>query len=536
MIMIYEDLAEAVRLAVKNKYSIDVEAPKMEMPERGFGDFSTSLPFRLAAQLKLAPKRIAAELASELRGDFIERAEAAGAGYINIWLTNDYWREQLSKIDQDYSSSDLGRGKKVQVEFISANPTGPLTIGNARGGFIGDVLTRVLKRVGYDARSEYYFNDAGTQVSKLVESAKMEADVIPETDERQYRGEYIKAVAAKFSAELKSMPDEELKPLLTNEIIVNYIKPAVAKMGIDFDVWFNETEIITDGTFAKVMARLKKLNLIFERDGAVWLKTGELGDERDERVIVKSNGDPTYMAPDIAYHENIFGKRGFDAAIKVLGPDHIAQFPSVYAAVHALHPDKEFKMAGYQWLRVIRDGREFKVSKRLGQFITIADLIDQVGMPVARFLTLMRSSESHMDFDLDLAREQSAKNPYYYVMYSYARANSILDKAAAAGLRSAGLRPADVTFELKDSQLELVKLASSLPTLLEDIAATFEVHRLIFFGLEVAKLFTEYYESVKIIGLPKEQAEKELYFVARFVDLMDVYWRLLGIEPQKEMR
>jgi arginyl-tRNA synthetase len=301
-------------------------------------------------------------------------------------------------------------------------------------------------------------------------------------------------------------------------------------MGIEFDVWFNETQTINDGTFARVMAKLKELGLIFERDGAIWLKTSELGDERGERVLVKSNGDPTYMAPDIAYHENIFGQRKFDGAIKVLGPDHIAQFPSVYAAVHALHPDKEFKMCSYQWLRVIRDGEEVKVSKRLGQFITIADLIDQVGMPVARFLTLMRSADSHMDFDLDLAREQSAKNPYYYVMYAYARANSILDKAAAADLR-----PAEGEFELSDVQLEIVKLASSLTCLLEEIADTYEVHKLTFFGLELAKLFTEYYESVKIIGLPKARAEQELYFVARFVDAMNVYWQLLGIEPQRRM-
>jgi arginyl-tRNA synthetase len=529
--MIYEELAEVVRLAVKNQYQLDVETPKIERPERGFGDFTTNVAFRLAGQLKLPPQRVAEELAAGLVGGLVERAEAAGAGFINLWLSNEYWCARLAEFNTGYGASEFGAGRKLQVEFISANPTGPLTIGNARGGFIGDVLTRVLKRVGYDARSEYYFNDAGTQVGKLLESVKMEAGIVPETEERQYRGDYIKALAEKFADDLKTKSDDELKPLLTGEVVATYIKPAVAKMGIEFDVWFNETEIINDGTFDKVMAKLKDLGLIFERDGAVWLKTADLGDERGERVIVKSNGDPTYLAPDIAYHENIFGKRGFDGAIKVLGPDHIAQFPSVYAAVHALHPDKEFKMVSYQWLRVIRDGVEVKVSKRLGQFITISDLIDQVGMPIARFLTLMRSADSHMDFDLDLAREQSAKNPYYYVMYSYARANSVLEKAAEAGLKAAAGE-----FKLNEPQRELVMLANSLPTLLEEMAVSYEVHKLIFFGLEMSKLFTEYYESTRIIGLPKEQAEKELFFVARFIDVMDVYWQLLGIEPQKQMR
>ena len=238
---------------------------------------------------------------------------------------------------------------------------------------------------------------------------------------------------------------------------------------------------------------------------------------------------PTWR-PDIAYHVNVFGARGFDYAIKVLGPDHVAQFPSVYAAVHALYPNARFRMAGYQWLRVVRDGREVKVSKRLGQFITVQELIEQVGQPVALFLTLMRASESHMDFDLNLAAETSSKNPYYYVMYAYARANSIMAKAAERQLQ-----PSDEPGELGSSALALVRLMDRLPEMIRAMAEDFGVHRLTFYGLDLAKQFTEYYDQVRIIDLPPHEATNELYLVQRFITFMTIYWSLLGIMPQVRM-
>jgi arginyl-tRNA synthetase len=528
--MITQKLAQAVTQAVAKKYGITLEAVEVEYAPEGFGDFTTNVAFGLAKQLKQAPRDIAQELATVLACQELERAEAAGAGYLNMYLTPDYWQAQLKAIGPTYGQSKAGSGQKAQVEFISANPTGPTTIGNARGGFIGDVLARVLEHTGYEVVREYYFNNAGTQISRLLESVKMEAGVLAETEERQYRGEYISELAAEFKDRLGSLDDEELKQLITQAILKRYIEPAVAAMGIEFDVWFNEHDLIKDGSFEQTVARLRSLGLVFERDGAVWLKTGELGDERSERVIIKSNGDPTYMAPDIAYHVNVFGVRNFDYAIKVLGPDHIAQFPSVYAAVHKLFPDKRFTMAGYQWLRVVRDGKEVKVSKRLGQFITIKDLIDQVGLPVARFLTLMRSADSHMDFDLDLAKEESAKNPYYYVMYAYARAQSLMAKAAEQGLR-----PSGEAGMLSAPELALVKYMTRFPELVTQMAEDYGVHRLTFFGLELAKLFTELYEQERILDLPAPAASERLVVVERFITFMEVYWHLLGIEPQQRL-
>jgi arginyl-tRNA synthetase len=496
-----------------------------------FGDFATNIAMVNAKPLKQAPRAIAERLVEALQGlESVERVEVAGPGFINLTLKTQYWAKALEAIDDDFARSQLGKGQKVQVEYVSANPTGPTTIGNARGGFIGEVLARVLDRAGYEVVREYYFNNAGTQISKLLESVKMEAGLVPASDERQYRGQYIADLAKEYAGELKTKPDAELKELITRRILEQYIRPAMKAMGIEFDVWFNEADLLRDGRFDETVRLLRQRDLVFERDGATWIKTGALGDAREERVIIKSNGDPTYMAPDLAYHADIFGHRGFDYAIKVLGPDHVAQFPSVYAVVHELFPDKQFRMAGYQWMRVMRDGQEVKVSKRLGQFITVQELIEQVTQPVALFLTLMRSAESHMDFDLNLAVEQSARNPYYYVMYAYARAHSILRKAAERGLKPAGSYT-----DPSERELGLIKQMLRLPELVEDIAVNYTVHQLTFYGLEIARLFQEYYEQERILGLPEREAASKLLFVQRFVTFMDIYWSLLGIVPQDHM-
>ncbi len=530
--MIAKKLNQELSVLIKNAFDLEVSPDQVNlMPvEEQFGDLGTSIALQLAGRLGKNPREIAEQLANNFDNESVKQVSVAGAGYLNITLADAYWSAAVSGIDANYAKNDLGKDKKTQVEFISANPTGPTTIGNARGGFIGDVLSNVLAESGYQVTREYYFNNAGTQISKLLESIKMQAGLVPETDERQYRGEYIEKIAQQFKSDLQEKSDDELGALITTHILKEYIEPAVKSMGITFDEWFNEKTVLEDGSFAATIEKLKELNLVFERDGAVWLNTGKLGDERAERVIIKSNGDPTYMAPDIAYHANIFGKRDFDYAIKVLGPDHIAQFPSVKAAVTALYPDKELRMASYQWLRLMKDGKEVKVSKRLGQFVTVQDLVEQVGQGVARMLILMRSASSPMDFDLDLAREQSNENPYYYVMYSYARAHSLLKKAEAAGLQ-----PAATPGELDKHDIRLIKELIRLPEALPEIADDYQVHKLAFMAHEWAQAFHDYYESAKILDLPKEQAETKLLVIKKYQVAMRVLLELLGIEPVDSM-
>lgn len=530
--MVTQKLNSELAQLIKTTFDLDITPDQVDFipVEEQFGDFGSSVVLGLARELKKNPREIADELAAKFESESVDQISVAGAGYLNVTLRPEYWQGVLSAIGPDYAKNDLGQGKKVQVEFISANPTGPTTIGNARGGFIGDVLSNVLAQSGYQVTREYYFNNAGTQISKLLESVKMQAGLIPESDERQYRGEYIEKIAEMFKSELETKSDDELGALITTYILEEYIEPAVKAMGITFDEWFNEKTVLEDGSFEAVIEKLRSLDLVFERDGAVWLNTGKLGDEREERVIIKSNGDPTYMAPDIAYHANIFGKRDFDAAIKVLGPDHIAQFPSVKAAVLALYPDKELKMASYQWLRLMKEGSEVKVSKRLGQFVTVQDLVQQVGVGVARMLILMRSANSPMDFDLDLATQQSNENPYYYVMYSYARAHSLLKKAKEAGLEPAG-QPG--TLDMND--IRVIKAIHQLPAVLPEIAADYQVHKLAFMAHEWAQAFHDYYESAKILDLPQEQATTKLLVIQKYQVALGVLLGILGIEPVESM-
>lgn len=523
--MTREQISKIVSTAVKSQFDIEL-MPTVDYAEAQFGDFATNAAFQLAGQLKRSPGEIAAELAGAIKDPVVASAAAAG-GYINLKLADDVWLGELDKINSKYGASQHGKAQKVQVEFVSANPTGPLTLGNARGGFIGDVLARVLGHSGYDVTREYYFNDAGSQIVKLVESIKSAAGLV-HPKEIQYKGDYIEELAKKFRKQLESKDDAELGRLITQDIFERFIKPATDKMGISFDVWFNERDL-GGQAFNEALDRLKRAGLYEEKDGATWAKTTKLGDERD-RPIIKTGGDVTYLGNDIAYHLNIFEERGFDRAIKLWGADHAGQVPSLRLIMQKLCPDKKLDFLIMQFVRLMRDGQEVKMSKRAGTYVTTDELIDEVGADVARFFFLMRSADSHMDFDLDLAKEESQKNPYWYVMYAYVRANSILQQAS-----DKSLKPATASKKLSPEAQTLTKQMTQLPELIAEMAEDYGVHRLTFFGIEVAKLWHDYYESRHILSLEAKEAEAELYFVQQFKEFMEVYFELLGIKPISKM-
>ncbi len=523
-----QEIAQIVSKAVKSVFGVDAEA-QISPAEALFGDFSTNIAFMLVKTLKKAPGVLAMELAAGMQHPNIVKVESAGSGYVNITMTTEYWVERLGEISSVYGSSKVGAGKKLQVEFISANPTGPLTIGNARGGFTGDVLSRVLQHQGYDVVKEYYFNDAGTQVSKLVESVKASAGLI-NPEKIQYQGPYINSLAEEFKQELNLKSDKELGHLLTQAIFKKHLEPAIKRMGVSFDVWFNERDLFSGGGFRNTLGKLKQAGLVYEKDGATWLASHSYDPSREDRVLIKSNGDVTYLGNDLAYHLNIFQERGFDIAIKLLGPDHVAQFPSLQLTIKQIIPEKELKLAMFQWVRLIKDGKEVKVSKRAGNVVTVDDLIDDISADVARFFFLMRSAESQMDFDLDLAKEQSQKNPYWYIMYSYVRANSILAQA-----KDSQLEPGKHINVLNSNERALVKQMAQFPKLISLIAQDYGVHRLAFYGLELARLFHEYYESTRIIVLPREEAAQKLYLLHQFTLFMQVYFSVLGITPIEKM-
>ncbi len=517
-----------IAAAIEQQYQVSEFETVISYPEPNFGDYSTNAAFGLSKTLKMAPIQIAEALAARISHPDIEQVTAIN-GFINLRMKQSYWIKQLAAINRQFGSLDLGGGAKVQVEFISANPTGPLTLGNARGGYVGDVLASVLQRAGYMVTREYYFNNAGTQIRNLVGSVKAAAGLIPLTDDH-YPGAYIADLAKEYATDLTTKSDTELAEQLTNAIFERYIRPAIDKMGIDYDHWFNESDLISSGAIIETLAALDTKQLTEEHDDALWLKSGQLGDSRDQRVLRKGSGDYTYLATDLAYHQNIFEVRQMDTSIKIWGSDHVGQVDSLRLAVKALLPEAKLEFLILQWVRLIKDGQEIKMSKRAGNFVTVEELVDEVGTDVARYLFLMRSTDTAMDFDLELAKEQSQKNPLYYVMYSYARANSLLEQAA---LRK--LSPLSTIETLSAPEVALIRHLSRFPDLIAEIATTYEVHKLTFFGQMAAQLFHDLYESERIIDLDKAEACKRLYVIDRYHCFMLAFFDTLGIKPVERM-
>jgi arginyl-tRNA synthetase len=530
-ISIRQQLSGIIAEAVEAKFEVALSVqPEITYAQSGFGDFATNVAFQLAKELGKAPKVIAEELATAISHPDIKQAEAAGNGYVNLTMTEAYWLEQLGAIDEGFIKTDQGKGQKLQVEFISANPTGPLTLANARGGFLGDVLSNVMATIGYEVTREYYINDGGGQVAKLVDSLRAEVG-LPIEGERQYAGEYIAELAKKVDPREYDDADKLSRDAV--ETLLGEIKEAVGSLGITFDEWTSERELVESGVTERVMAALRAKDLVYSKDDAEWLASSKYGDERD-RVLVKADGNYTYLVNDLAYHLAIFGERGYARAIKLWGADHAGQVASLKLTTQQLEPKAELDFVLLQFVRLIQDGQELKMSKRAGTYVTIEELLAALeqgvgkayAASVARWFFLMRSSDNRIDFDLGLASEQSQQNPYFYVMYAYARAHSILAKA-----KERELEPGTTTESLSEAELGLIRLMSRLPELVGEVADDFEAHRLIFFGLEVAKAFQEYYEGTRIIDLEAKEAAQKLYLVQQFIVFMDLYWALLGIKP-----
>ncbi|MBC7262082.1 MAG: arginine--tRNA ligase, partial [Chloroflexi bacterium] len=458
--MIRDEIAELVCQAIKEAQKrkalpkfdipkIPVERPKQE----GHGDFATPVCLQLASLARMAPARIAQVVVEHLaHPDYLEGVEVAGPGYINFVLSAQWLAQQVEVIlraGDRYGDIDLGKRRKVQVEFISANPTGPLHIGSGRNAVVGDALANVLAAAGYDVQREYYVNDAGTQMGLFAESlyaryaqALGQDEPMPEGG---YQGSYMVEMGQRAAREygrrfldmeraeaLKALGDIGLKYTLES------IQADVALMGIRFDRWFSERTLYEDGTFDHVMALLRERNYIAERDGAVWFVATALGADKDE-VIIRSGGAPGYFASDIAYHYDKFVRRGFDWVIDVWGADHQGHVPRMYAMMRALGIDpKRLSIVIYQLVTLKRRGEVVRLSKRTGDIITLREVLEDVGADAVRFFLLSRAAESQMDFDLELAKEHSNENPVYYIQYAHARISSILRVAQERGLELDG--------------------------------------------------------------------------------------------------
>jgi arginyl-tRNA synthetase len=501
-----KQLKQALKtIGVKTEKSLTIDIASSKQKEHG--DFATNLPFQLAQIIKKTPREIGQQIVSHIKLDpsWVDKAEIAGAGFINFTLSRQFLQSILSEIIKKgpkYGHGDLGKNRKTQVEFVSANPTGPLTIGHGRQAVLGDTIARLLEVTGYKVIREYYFNDAGRQMRMLGDSVRLRyLEILGEAvdfPDDYYQGEYIKEIARKAVNEkkesLKHVEDGLYFQNLAETEIFDLIKQTVKKLGIQFDVFYNEKFLYETGKIEVVIQELLDKNLAYDKDGAVWLHTTKLGMDQD-RVIVKSSGEPTYRLPDIAYHKDKF-ERGFDLIIDIFGADHIATYPDVLAGLEALGYDKtKVKVLIHQFVTLTEGKEKIKMSTRKANFITLDELMDEVGVDVTRYFFINRSMSSHLNFDLTLAKTQSEENPVYYVQYAHARICSILRHAKREGYNPES--KADLALLESPEETELIKILMAFPHIVTEAAVHFEPHRIPAYLEEVATAYHRFQHAGK---------------------------------------
>ncbi len=493
-------------LGIATETPINFEKPR----QAEHGDLTTNVAMVLAKSQKKNPRQLAAEILANLRFDstLVSNVEIAGPGFINFRFAEKFYQQQLAELlkkDAAFGRANLGKGKKTQVEFVSANPTGPLTVGHGRGAVFGDTVANLLEWTGHDVTREYYFNNAGRQMRVLGDSVRLRylellGDRIAFPEE-YYQGEYIKDIAAhlreQYGDTLRNEPAEGKFKEHAEREIFDDIKKTLKLLGIEHKTFFNENSLYEEGKIQELVDELKKRDLCYESDGALWLKTSALGGDKD-KVIVKSSGEPTYRLPDIAYHIDKF-RRGFELIIDVFGSDHIATYPDVLAALKALGYDvQKVKVLIHQFVTITQNGAVVKMSTRKANFITLDELIAEVGPDVVRYFFLMRSMSAHLNFDLGLAKQQSEENPVYYVQYAHARICSIMRKAEEEGKL---LRPnPNLTLLSTEHELELIKLLLQFPEMVEYCAGTFEIHRMAEYLQDVATVFHKFYHNCRVVS------------------------------------
>ncbi len=540
--------------------------PEFEKPNNpDHGDLATNAAMQLARHLRRAPRSIADELAAALRARQLDPArvssvEVAGAGFLNFHFSDAYLAsgiEDLLKAGADYGRSLGGRGLKAIVEYVSANPTGPLTVGHGRNAVLGDTIANLLQWTGYDVTREYYFNDGGRQMRILGESvrARYRAIADPATPRKQikvaenewvdvpqsfpedgYLGDYVRDIARRLYEEererLAASDDVSRFKEAAETAIFADIEATMKRLGIEMDSYFNENSLYEDQRVWTTLDRLREAGYVYEKDGAVWFKTTEFGKEQDT-VLVKSSGEPTYRLPDIAYHVDKL-ERGFDRVVDIFGADHIATYPDVLDGVRVLGFDSSrIDVVIYQFVTLVRGGEPVKMSTRKATYVTLDELMDEVGEDVTRYFFLMRSPNTHLEFDLDLAKEASEKNPVFYLQYAHARICSILDKAEEVGF-SFGEEP-DLSLLEHDAENALMKELLRLPEILERAAESREPHQVANYLRGVAVAFTQFYGHCRIIGEEHDLATARMYLARATRLVLANGLRVLGISAPEQM-
>jgi len=548
-------ISEAVRKAQSagDLPAVAVPDVTLERPQRPeHGDYASSLALRLARSARMSPLKVAGVIARHLAVDeAVAAVDVAPPGFVNFRLTPSWLMAQVDVILREregFGEAPLGQGQPVQVEYVSANPVGPIHVGNGRGLALGDTLANVLTAAGYQVQREYLVNDAGTQTETFAATLYARYQQLfgrqVEIPEGGYPGDYMVRLAERLKEEkgdsLLAPPGETYPSELHDlgvERMMEVIKEDLTAVGVRYDRWFSECSLYAESTYEKALAHLREGGFVTEREGAVWFSSSELGDERDN-VLVRSTGAPTYFASDIAYHYDKFLLRGFQHVINVWGADHQGHVPRMKAAAAALGVDPErLTIIIYQLVTLKRGAEVVRLSKRAGEIITLREVVDEVGADAVRFFFVGRAADSHMDFDIELAKRQSAENPVYYVQYAHARIAGILAHAAERRDRQGipSFEDGDVSLLTHESELALIRKMLHLPELVESIALSLEPHQLPYYAMDLATAFHDFYEKCRVVSDDEALSKARLKLVAAAKLVLARALGLIGVSAPERM-
>ena len=519
-----------------------VDTPKKEV----FGDYAANIAM-LLAPLEKRPPRELASLVSELiaSDESVLKCEVAGPGFINIFMKPGYWHSVLRDIlrkGECFGTSTLGEGRKVQVEFVSANPTGPLHIGHGRGAAVGDALANILKAAGFGVTKEFYINNVGKQVYNLGESVRLRYRELKhgeavEFGPDHYRGDYVTEIARDYDAMLLALKGAESVKTFKDfawEAMLDWIKKDLSAFGVEFDTWQSEQELEDGGLIKDSIEELTGKGHVKSEDGAIWLKTEELGDDKD-RVLEKANGERTYFASDIAYHRKKL-RDGFDTIVDIWGADHHGYEARVRASLKALgYDDSRLRIIFIQMVSLLREGEPVQMGKRAGEFVTLKQVIDEVGKDACRFFFLMRKADAHLDFDLELAKREAPENPVFYVQYGHARISSIMEHARDKGVEVAeSAEGADLSM-LGKGDLDLIKKLAVFEEIVEKSAEAMEPHRVTFYLQELAGAFHSYYNVNRVVSDDPALSGARLLLCRAVKTVIGNGLRLMGVSAPDKM-
>jgi len=521
-----------------------LEPPK----QREFGDLATNVALLWAKSAGKSPRAIADMILKNLEdpGGTLVKAEVAGPGFLNFSFSPRFCLQRLQEVEEGREMGlNLGQGEKVQVEFASVNPTGPLHVGHGRVAVIGDVLARLLEAAGYHVEREYYVNDTGKQIETLGLSIYLRYQELygkkPEFPEEAYPGEYVREIAAearnrwaaRFLSEEKQKAIEFLGRF-GGETLLQEIRDDLARFGISFDSYVSERELRERGEVEKTIEFFRSRELIYPEEGALWFRSTQFGDDKD-RTVIKSDGDLTYFASDMAYHRNKIG-RGFKRLINVWGADHHGYVPRLKAAIKALGYDPEIlQVVLVQMVHLTRGGEPVRMGKRLGEFVSLSEVLEEVGKDAARFFFLIRRADSHLDFDLELAKKESSENPVFYVQYAYARIASIFEQARQRGVGDFMLRDIEIERLALPEEMDLIKLVIQFPEVIEESVRELEPHRVVFYLLELAGEFHRYYNRFRVISDDLPLTRARLLLVRNVQKVLSQGLELLGVKAPERM-